>query len=310
MDISLWSALIAIFAFTTLLSFGFLSLGRGWISHPLAILEGSFVSRLIQQLELLGRRFQGKRLPFLEGPGNELNWRSSNLALQCIRAGYRSYSAVLTMIGAKIFMVVVGALVGVVIGAQLQAGFATLSLAVILLGATGFWVPDWILRFLVSRRQAMFMAHFPDALDLIRICLEAGLGLDAAINRVGEEFQKSCRPLQDELHILSLELRAGASRTQCLRNFAERTGLADVKALVTLLIQADKFGTGIADAVRVYSEELRLDRKLKAEEAAAKVSVKLLFPLIFCIFPALLLVLLGPAAISLYENVVGISAGR
>jgi tight adherence protein C len=304
MDISLWFALLTIFAFTTVISFGVLTVGQEWITRPSAPLEGSFVSRFIQQLELLGRRFQGKRLPFLESPRNELNWRSSDLALQCIRAGYRSYSAVVTVIGAKIFMVVLGALAGVLIGTQAQTGTAILLLITLLLGLVGFWVPDWVLRLLVSRRQAMFIASFPDALDLIRICLEAGLGLDAAISRVGEEFQKSCRPLQDELHTLSLELRAGASRAQCLRNFAERTGLPDVKALVTLLIQADKFGTGIADAVRVYSEELRMDRKLKAEEAAAKVSVKLMFPLIFCIFPALLLVLIGPAAISLYENVV------
>lgn len=304
MDINLWGALIAIFSLATVLTFGFLSSGRAWLSKTSAISTEPVASQLAQQFELIGRRLQGKRLPFVEGAQDNLNWRSSDLALQCIRAGYRNYSAVLTMIGSKIFMTAVGVMTGLAAGIQADWNVLTVLSMSLLIGAAGFWLPDWVLRLLVRRRQALFVEHFPDALDLIRICLEAGLGLDAAIIRVGEEFRKICPPLQDELHTLSLELRAGASRTQCLRNFAERTGLADVKALVTLLTQADKFGTGIADAVRVHSEQLRLNRKLKAEEAAAKVSVKLLFPLIFFIFPALLLVLLGPTVISISQNLI------
>lgn len=310
MDISLWVALIAVFGFAAVFTFGFLTVGREWIGQFLVPTGSQISGQFAQQFEILGRRLQGKRVPFLEGPQSEMNWRSSRLASLCIQAGYRSYSAVLVMIGAKVFMAMTGAMAGLMLSLQAQSNALTFFSMAILLGAAGFWLPDWVLRFLVRRRQAVFMDHFPDALDLIRICLEAGLGLDAAISRVGEEFRRIAPPVQDEFHTLSLELRAGASRTQCLKNFADRTGLPDVQALVTLLIQADKFGTGIADAVRVYSEQLRLNRKLKAEEAAAKVSVKLLFPLIFCIFPAMLLVLLGPAAISLYENLVVQTTGR
>lgn len=309
MDIALWITLSLIFAFTAVFTFGLLTVGREWIGQ-LAPSAAPVLGQLTEQFEMLGRRLQGKRVPFLEGPQSEMNWQSSRLASLCIQAGYRSYNAVLTMIGAKVFMAATGAILGLMLGLQAHSNALMLFSMSVLFGAAGFWLPDWLMRFLVRRRQAVFMEHFPDALDLIRICLEAGLGLDAAISRVGEEFRKIAPPLQDEFHTLSLELRAGASRTQCLKNFADRTGLPDVQALVTLLIQADRFGTGIADAVRVYSEQLRLNRKLKAEEAAAKVSVKLLFPLIFCIFPAMLLVLLGPAVISLYENFAGQTLGR
>ena len=302
MNIPLWIVLVTVFAFSALLVYALLASASSWLGRLTILANESVVSDVAQQFELLGRKVQGKRLPFMESAQNEMNWRSSEIALQCIRAGYRTYNAVLTVIGSKIFMTVVGAATGLFLGFQLEFNAALMIALSLLLSAIGFFLPDWVLRVMVRRRQAIFLEHFPDALDLIRICLEAGLGLDAAIIRVGEEFRKICPPLQDELHTLSLELRAGASRTQCLRNFGERTGLQDVQALVTLLVQADKFGTGIADAVRVHSEQLRLNRKLKAEEAAAKVSVKLLFPLIFFIFPALLLVLLGPAAISLYEN--------
>lgn len=302
MNILLWFVLVTVFAFSALLAYAVLASASSWLGRLKMVANESVVSDVAQQFELLGRKLQGKRLPFMQGAQDKMNWRSSEIALQCIRAGYRTYDAVLTVIGSKIFMAVMGAAGGLFAGIQLEANAFMALMLTLLFGAVGFVLPDWVLNILVRRRQAIFLEHFPDALDLIRICLEAGLGLDAAIIRVGEEFRKICPPLQDELHTLSLELRAGASRTQSLRNFGERTGLQDVQALVTLLVQADKFGTGIADAVRVHSEQLRLNRKLKAEEAAAKVSVKLLFPLIFFIFPALLLVLLGPAAILLYEN--------
>ena len=143
------------------------------------------------------------------------------------------------------------------------------------------------------------MEHFPDALDLIRICLEAGLGLDSAIQRVGQEFQQASPALFDEFHVLSLELRAGAGRAQAMRNLALRTGLKEVQSWVTMITQSEKFGTGIAEAVRIHSDQLRITRRMNAEERAAKLSTKLLFPLVFCIFPALLLVLLGPAGITI-----------
>jgi tight adherence protein C len=151
---------------------------------------------------------------------------------------------------------------------------------------------------------------FPDALDLMTVCVEAGLGLDSAMARVGAEMRLRSKPLADELHWLSLELRAGRTREQALRNLALRTGVEEIEALASMLIQADRFGTSIAASLRVHSDSLRTARRLRAEEAAAKIALKLLFPLIFCIFPSLLLVLMGPAFIEIYRVLLPTLSGQ
>jgi tight adherence protein C len=138
-------------------------------------------------------------------------------------------------------------------------------------------------------------------MDLIIVCIEAGLGLDAAIARTGQEMRLRSPALAGELHLVTLELRVGVSREQALQNLALRTGLDEVASLVTMLRQADRFGTSIAESLRVHADSLRTRRRQRAEEAAAKIPLKLLFPLIFCIFPSLMLVLLGPAVISIYR---------
>ncbi len=141
------------------------------------------------------------------------------------------------------------------------------------------------------------------------VCVEAGLGLDEAIGRVSEEIGLSSPVLSDELHLVALELRAGGGREKPLRNLALRTGVDEIDMLVATLIQSDRFGTSVGNALRVHSESLRTKRRLIAEEEAAKVPVKLLFPLIFCIFPSLLLVLMGPAVISIYRALLPALAG-
>jgi tight adherence protein C len=173
-----------------------------------------------------------------------------------------------------------------------------------LLGAAslGYVLPDLALRWQLARRQGALFKGFPDALDLLRVCVQAGLGLDAAIERVGREMRLASPVLSEEWRLTGLELRAGASRAQALRHLAERVGLPDIDALVTMLIQADRFGTRMADALQVHADALRTQRRLRAEEAAAKLPVKLLIPLVFCIFPALLTVMLGPVGISLYNH--------
>lgn len=163
----------------------------------------------------------------------------------------------------------------------------------------GYFLPTGVLDRLVAMRQRELFLAFPDALDLLRVCVEAGLGLDAAVERVGREMQIESQALAQEFSLLGLELRAGAGRTDALRNLALRIGLKDIDTLVAMLIQADRFGTNMADSLLVHSESLRSKRRLAAEEAAAKLPVKILMPLIFCVFPALLTVLLGPAVINI-----------
>jgi len=165
----------------------------------------------------------------------------------------------------------------------------------------GFYLPDIWLRVRTARRKKRIFNGLPDALDLLVVCVEAGMGLDGAISRVGEEIRLSDRELSDELRLLNLELRAGKARQEALRNLARRVDLEDMNSLVTLLVQTDRFGTSIAQALRVYSDTFRTKRFQAAEELAAKLPVKLLFPLIFFIFPALFVAILGPAAISVIQ---------
>ena len=168
-------------------------------------------------------------------------------------------------------------------------------------GALGYYLPNLVLSHLVTLRQRELFSAFPDALDLLRVCVEAGLGLDAAIERVGREIQIESEALAQELSLLGLELRAGSVRADALRHLALRIALEDIDALVSMLIQADRFGTSVAESLKVHSASLRTKRRLVAEEAAAKLPVKILMPLIFCIFPALLTVLLGPAVINISQ---------
>jgi tight adherence protein C len=169
------------------------------------------------------------------------------------------------------------------------------------LAFSGYYLPDIWLRMKTSARKNKIFEGIPDALDLLVVCVETGMGLDAAINRVAKEIKLSNEVLSEELNILNLEIRAGKSRQDALRNLAERTGIEDIRGLVTLLIQADKFGTSVAQSLRVFSDSFRTKRFQKAEEIAAKLPVKLMVPLIFFVFPSLFVVILGPAAIRIYQ---------
>jgi len=162
----------------------------------------------------------------------------------------------------------------------------------------------------VFLRQREIFETFPDAADLMLVCVESGLGLDAALVKVTEEIRIKSLALAEELHLVNLEMRAGGSRDKALRNLALRTGVEEVNSFVTMLVQADRFGTSIGESLRVFSDELRTKRKLRAEELAAKIPLKLLFPLIFFIFPSLLLVLLGPAFIQVYRILLPTMAGH
>ena len=174
--------------------------------------------------------------------------------------------------------------------------------------AIGYYVPDIALKRRVANRQRDIFESFPDALDLMTVCDEAGLAMDAALARVGNEIGLKSPVLAEELQLVTLELRAGSSKEKALRNLALRTGVEDVDALAKMLIQAERFGTSIGTALRVQSEQLRTRRRQLVEEKAAKIATKLLFPLIFCIFPALLVVLLGPAVLQIMRSVMTVGA--
>ncbi|MGO9275879.1 MAG: type II secretion system F family protein [Terriglobia bacterium] len=212
-----------------------------------------------------------------------------------LRAGFRRPEAVTALEGAKIL--VPAALLSVVYltGAYLSNPVFFLAIAAI----GGYLLPDLWLTSRIRRRQQIIRLALPDALDLLVICVEAGLALDQALIRVSQELRFAHPELCEELEIVNNEMRVGKSRLDALRDLATRTGVDDLKALVAMLIQTDRFGTSVAQSLRVHSEQLRTMRRQRAEEQAAKTTVKMVPPLVLFIFPALFVVILGPAVIAM-----------
>jgi tight adherence protein C len=226
--------------------------------------------------------------------------------IRFLKAGIRNQQAGLIFWGSKCFLVIVFFVTFLMLRFFVFPVMNTqLAIALgVFMPFLGFYLPDiWLLQ-KTQKRQERLLKAIPDALDLLVVCVEAGMGLDEAINRVAKEIKLKNPELSDELAFLGLELRAGQQRQDALKNMAERINLEEVRNLVTLLIQADKFGTNIADTLRVYSDTFRSERFQRAEEMAAKLPVKLVFPLLMFIFPALFVVIVGPAAISIYRNLI------
>jgi tight adherence protein C len=216
-----------------------------------------------------------------------------------VRAGYRSPETVLVMRGVKVFLPF--ALLALV----LFTGLYKQNPIFILLAAAvaGFLLPELWLTWRVRVRQKWIVLGLADALDLLVVCVESGLWLDQALNRVAQEIRIAHPALSEELQLVNLEMRGGKSRVEALRELAVRTGVEDLKALTAMLIQTDRFGTDLAQALRLYSDNLRTKRRQRAEELAAKTTIKMVPPLVFFIFPALFVVLLGPAFIILIRQI-------
>jgi tight adherence protein C len=228
-----------------------------------------------------------------------------------LHAGFRHPAAPVVFFTAKAALAIGLPLLGLFLsnffGLKLSGQLPLLLLLV--LAAIGYYLPNAIVSHLTEVRQRKLFEAFPDALDLMIVCVEAGLSLDMAIARAGSEMRLRSPLLADELEFVGTELRMGASRERALRNFAARTGLDEISSFVAMMVQADRFGTSIADSLRVQADTLRTRRRQRAEEAAAKLPLKLLFPLIFCIFPSLLVVLMGPAMIQIYRVMMPTMSG-
>jgi len=244
-------------------------------------------------------RLLGDRVSF--DPSHE-----SRMRIRFLRAGIRRKNAGIILWGAKCFFCIFLATVFFIcritllkiLSNQIAVGLA------VLIALGGFYLPDLWLKIKSNIRREKLLEGIPDALDLLVVCVEAGMGLDGAIHRVAEETKLTNPILSDEFKMLNLELRAGKSRQDALRNLALRTNIDAMNSLVTLLIQTDKFGTSVAQALRVFSDSFRTKRFQKAEEFAAKMPVKLIFPLILFIFPSLFVILVGPAAITIYKTFI------
>lgn len=230
----------------------------------------------------------------------------SNLRKRFLTAGIRHPSAPGIFWGARaLFAALLPAMIffGVLV-ADTKLLPLHILLILLVVAVLGFYLPEVILDLRIRWRKEQIVRGFPDALDLLVVCVEAGMGIDAAINRVAEEIRLSSPVLSDEFRLLNLELRAGKSRADSLRNLGARTDVEEVRSFATLLIQTDRFGTSVAQALRVHSDAMRTQRYHKAEELAAKLPVKLMFPLILFIFPAIFVVIIGPAAIQIYNTII------
>jgi len=227
------------------------------------------------------------------------NAEMGKLQQRLVTAGYRRREAVVVFFGLRIVIAVVLFL----IFESPLVGRPSLVLGLAACGA-GYILPGFVLGRMATKRQNRIRRGLPDVLDLLVVCVEAGLGLDQALQRVADELGFAHPDLSEELRLINLELRAGKPRADALRNLASRTGLDDISSLVTMLVQTDKFGTSVAQSLRVHADTLRTKRRQRAEEAAAKTGAKMVFPLVICIFPAIWVVTVGSAVIKFIQIIL------
>lgn len=230
---------------------------------------------------------------------------AGKLRAKLVAAGYRSEQALILFLGMRLGCALL--LFGITSLPFLLRGNVLFS---VVAAAIGYLLPSMVLGRLGKKRQQRLRLSLPDALDLMVVSVEAGLGLDQAILRVAEELVMVHPELSEELRLVNLELRAGTARADALRNLADRTQVDDLSSFVTMLVQTDKFGTSVAQSLRVHSETSRTKRRQRAEEAAAKTGAKMVFPLVFCIFPAIWVVTIGPAAIKFVQVLVPLAQGQ
>jgi tight adherence protein C len=233
------------------------------------------------------------------------DWESSPLRIKFLNAGIRGDSARLVYYGVKSLLPMLLALLAFVTLRAMNNTEGLTSLMYVLIAALiGCYLPNFVVHWMRKTRQREIFETFPDATDLILVCVEAGLGLDASLTKVAEEISRKSVALAEELHLTNLELRAGSTREKSLRNLALRTGVDEVGTFATMITQAEKFGTSIGDSLRVFSDDLRHKRQAMAEERAAKIPTKMLIPLVLCIFPSIIMVILGPAMISIIRTML------
>jgi tight adherence protein C len=270
------------------------------ISRPASLAE-------IEDPKLKKERFQGvmETAKALSGPlMPQTELEQSELRIKLANAGFRSDSAVAVYLGLR-FVTLIGCTLVALAVFLPKYGLTYSALKPIVVAAGfGFYMPSIVLWFLRKKRQEEIFLSLPDALDLLVVCVESGLGLDAAMRKVCDEMKDHAKVISEELSLANFQLQMGRPRREVLHDLGVRTGVDDVRSLAAILIQADRFGSSIAQALRVQSDSMRTRRKQLAEEKAAKTAVQLIFPLVLFIFPGIFVVLVGPAAISIMNTMM------
>ena len=237
------------------------------------------------------------------------DWDKSPLRVKFFNAGIRNDDANPIFFAAKTLLPLAFSGLAFVALRTVEPSSLTLLFYVMLFAMVGCYLPNVILHYKVKSRQREIFENFPDAADLMLVCVEAGLGLDAGLTKVAEEIQIKSVALAEELHLTNLEIRAGGTREKSLKNLALRTGVEEIDTFAVMLTQADKFGTSIGESLRVFSDDLRHKRQVRAEEMAAKVPTKMLFPLVVCVFPSIIMVIMGPAVVQVIRTILPMLGG-
>ncbi len=230
---------------------------------------------------------------------------AAKLQKQLLQAGYRSPEAATAFRAIQITMLIALPTLVAIVCFLLDRPLSNFLVWGMIGAGLGFYLPRYVLRRMIASRQRRITWGLADAMDLMVVAVEAGLGLNAALNRVGEELKELHPDMHHEIDLVNLEIRVGRSREEALRNLAERTGVDDIRSFVALLIQADRFGSSIAKAVRIFADSLRTKRRQRAEQAAQKAALKLLIPLTLFLFPVIILVILAPSLFNLYDFLFG-----
>jgi tight adherence protein C len=270
------------------------------ISRPASLAE-------IEDPKLKKERFQGfmetaKALATPLMPQTELE--QSEMKIRLANAGFRSDSAVSVYLGLRFVTLMAFTLLSLAIFLPKYGLTLSALKPIVIFAGVGFYLPAIVLWYLRKKRQEEIFLSLPDALDLLVVCVESGLGLDAALRRVCDEMKDHAKVICEEFSLANFQLQMGRPRREVLHDLGVRTGVDDVRSLAAILIQADRFGSSIAQALRVQSDSMRTRRKQLAEEKAAKTAVQLIFPLVLFIFPGIFVVLVGPAAISIMQNML------
>ena len=287
----------------------------GIAEQRLDVLSSPYGRRIQEKMENSASEAMAKAFeaaaPALAKPLTPQNEKeASKLKQRLMEAGFRSESAPMMFLSIKlmtaaIFLFLSGGTAVFIEGMNTSAGIKA-----ILGGGVGFYGPELVLSYLGSRRKKAIFQGLPDALDLLVVCVEAGLGLDQAMRKVAQEMRTSYRILSDEFGLCNLHLQMGRQRSHVLQDLGIRTGVEDLRSLASLLIQADKFGSSVAQALRVQSDSMRVKRQQIAEEKAAKTAVKLILPLVLFIFPGVFVVLVGPAAVQMVQEMFPAMQGK
>jgi tight adherence protein C len=244
---------------------------------------------------------------FVEGIGNKLPPPPATGSLhrtELVAAGYRSVSAPRVYYGAKLALMAIFAAIALLLQFELKTSLAAQAAYIGVAALAGFRLPDFVIARRVKRRRLRLRQALPDALDLMVVCSESGMALDRTLRAVGRELAEVHPALSEELNLVTLEVSAGTRRREAFENLASRTQEPVIRKFAMVLIQADRFGTEISEALRTHAEYLRVRRRIDAEERAAKVSVKLVFPIFLFILPCIILVTVGPAALQIWKNIL------